>query len=205
MKDNLDMKTVAAQEKPSWSIRMTSWKLNQFRVINFSVWLGYLVLATNLLSPEWASQPAVKAAVAAMAQWIPMLDSIRAIPGVNDWIRTFYAGVWLLAPFFILSGWYMRRQECKEKQEMARTFSDLTLGFGVLLVYPLGIWIVFFWPIPDINGWRDRSVSSGVVGIAHTVFIMCGYFWAWGLVGRSIYTRLRFGHVNEFLAKSTNN
>lgn len=202
MKDNLDMKTVAAQEKPSWSIRMTSWKLNQFRVINFSVWLGYLVLATNLLSPEWASQPAVKAAVAAMAQWIPMLDSIRAIPGVNDWIRTFYAGVWLFVPLFTVTGWYQMRQKFIEKKEAAGTASDWALIAGVPFVYGICTWIVLIWPIPDLNSWRDRSVSSGVVGIAHTVFIIFGTFWLWGAYARMIYTRIRFGYVNKHLVKS---
>lgn len=176
--------------------------LNQFRIINVSVWLGYLVLAANFLSPEWAGQPAVKAGVAAMAQWIPMLDSIRALPGVNDWIHTFYAGVWLLAPFYVLSGWYMRQQECREKKELARTCSDWMLLFNVLIFYPLGVWIVLYWPIPDVNGWRDRSVGSGVFGISYTVFIMCGYFFAWGAVARMIYARLRFGHMNEYVAQS---
>jgi hypothetical protein len=170
--------------------------------MNISVWLGYLILAANFLSPEWASQPGVKAAVAAMAQWIPMLDSIRAIPGVNDWIRTFYAGVWLLAPFYILSGWYMRRQECREKKEQARSCNDWLLALNLLVMYGLVGWILFYWPIPDVNGWRDRSVASGIFGIAHTVFIMCGGFWCWGTVGRGVYARIRFGHVNEYLAQS---
>jgi hypothetical protein len=182
---------------------MTRLTLNQFRVINFSVWLGYLVLATNLLSPEWASQPAVKAAVAAMAQWIPMLDSIRAIPGVNDWIRTFYAGVWLLAPFFILSGWYMRIQQCKEKQTLVMPISDLILFLNVPFAYFIGGWVVFFWPIPDVNGWRDRSVASGLMGVSHTVFIMCTFYWYWGFISRVIYSRLFWGQSNEYLAKST--
>jgi len=183
---------------------MKGMTLNKFRIMNVSVSMGYLILTANFLSPEWTSQPTVKAAVAAMAQWIPMLDSIRAIPGVNDWIRTFYAGVWLLAPFYVLSGWYMRRQECREKKEQARTFSDWILFLGFLFAYILGGWLMLYWPIPDINGWRDRSVSNSIFGIAHTVFIMCGYFWAWGLIGRSLYTRLRFGHVNEYLAQSHN-
>jgi hypothetical protein len=181
---------------------MTNLSLKQFRIMNISVWLGYLILAANFLSPEWASQPVVKAAVAAMAQWIPMLDSIRAIPGVNDWIRTFYAGVWLLAPFYILSGWYMRRQECREKKEQARSCNDWLLALNLLVMYGLVGWILFYWPIPDVNGWRDRSVASGMFGIAHTVFIMCVCFFAWGATARWIYARLRFGHVNEYLAQS---
>ena len=183
---------------------MKNLTLNQFRIMNVSVWLGYLVMAGSFLSPEWASQPSVKAAVAAMAQWIPMLDSIRAIPGVNDWIRTFYAGVWLLAPFYILSGWYMRRQECREKKEQARTASDSALVLIVLLIYGVCGWVLLYWPIPDINGWRDRSVASGILGIAHTVFIMCVGFFVWGATARWIYARLRYGHVNEYLTRSTN-
>lgn len=181
---------------------MTSLTIKQFRIMNFSVWLGYLILAMNFLSPEWTSQPTVKAAVAAMAQWIPMLDSIRAIPGVNDWIRTFYAGVWMLAPFFILSGWYMRKQECREKKEQARATGDFVLFINVLLMYFVGGWVILYWPIPDINGWRDRSVASGIFGIAHTVFIMCVNFFCWGLITRWIYARLRYGHVNEYIAQS---
>lgn len=183
---------------------MKGMTLNKFRIMNVSVWLGYLVLAANFLSPEWTSQPTVKAAVAAMAQWIPMLDSIRAIPGVNDWIRTFYAGVWLLAPFYILSGWYMRRQECREKKELARAPSDWMVFLNALLFYGVVGWALLYWPIPDINGWRDRSVASGIWGIAHTVFILCGGFFAWGLVARWIYARLRFGHINEYIAQSHN-
>jgi len=183
---------------------MKGMTLNQFRIMNVAVWLGYLVLAANFLSPEWTSQPTVKAAVAAMARWIPMLDSIRAIPGVNDWIRTFYAGVWLLAPFYILSGWYMRKQECREKKEQAKSGSAWMLFFGVLLWYFLGGWMMLYWPIPDINGWRDSSVASGIFGIAHTVFIMCVCFFAWGATARWIYARLRFGHVNEYLANPNN-
>lgn len=176
--------------------------INQFRLMNFTVWVTYLVLATNFLSPQWAGQPAVKGAVAAMAQWIPMLDSIRAIPGVNDWVRAFYAGVWLQAPFYILSGWYMRKQECREKKEQARSVSDWMLLLNVLFGYLLCGWVLLYWPIPDVNGWRDRSVASGVVGLAHTVFILCGGFWCWGTLSRGVYTRIRYGHVNEYLARS---
>jgi len=183
---------------------MKGMTLNKFRIMNVSVSMGYLILTANFLSPEWTSQPTVKAAVAAMAQWIPMLDSIRAIPGVNDWIRTFYAGVWLLAPFYILSGWYMRKQECREKKEQARAPSDWILVLNVPLMFGLGVWVLFYWPIPDINGWRDRSVASGIVGIAHTVFIMCAGFWCWGTIGRMLYSRLCCGHVNEYLAQTHN-
>jgi len=181
---------------------MTNLSLKQFRIMNISVWLGYLILAANFLSPEWASKPVVKAAVAAMAQWIPMLDSIRAIPGVNDWVRTFYAGVWLLAPFYILSGWYQLRRKFYELQDRAGTVSDWLLVLNMFLLYGLGGWVLIYWPIPDINGWRDRSVSSSIFGVAHTVFIMCAGFWCWGGLARMVYTRLRFGHVNEYLAQS---
>ena len=39
MKDNLDMK-LSLLKRPSWSIRMASWNLNQFRTINLGSWLS---------------------------------------------------------------------------------------------------------------------------------------------------------------------
>ncbi len=183
---------------------MTRLTLNQFRIMNVGVWLGYLMLTTNFLSAEWAGRPEVKSAVAAMAQRIPMLDSIRAIPGVNDWIRTFYAGVWLLAPFFVASGWYMRRQECREKKERARNSSDVVLFLNGALFYGVGIWMMFLWPISDANGWRDRAVA-GAFGLAYTTVVMYAVFFCWGATARWLYSRIRFGHVNEYLAKPKHN
>jgi ABC-type dipeptide/oligopeptide/nickel transport system permease subunit len=65
--------------------------------------------------------------------------------------------------------------------------------------------MMFYWPIPDVNGWRDRTIASSVIGISHTVFIMSVIFFSWGLLARVLYARIRFGHANEYMAASKNN
>lgn len=44
-----------AENDGPWQTGSMPWlTLNQFRIMNIGVWLGYLVLTTNFLSVEWA-------------------------------------------------------------------------------------------------------------------------------------------------------
>ncbi|MEI6568140.1 MAG: hypothetical protein WCR20_15795 [Verrucomicrobiota bacterium] len=148
--------------------------------LTFWLWLGFVVGMSALVSHDMAAHPRAQVFADFMAQFIPMLDNIRRIPGATEWVRFYYAVFWAVSPIFVGLAWrisdlYMTKRTMPPVSPFKWIASVAVTGFGFL--------IMLYWPVADGLGWRDQTMATNIVGIGHhslmTVFI-------WVVVGGSL-------------------
>lgn len=174
---------------------MRSLTYKQLMWLTFWLWLGFVVGMSALVSHEMAAHPKAQAFADFMAQFIPMLNNIRKIPGATEWVRFYYAVFWAVSPVFMYLGWYLRKQQCIEGIYL-QPMSDVKLFF--LLLSVLGFCaLALIWPVASGQSWRDQSVISNIIGIAHFSFVCMTVSLGFGLYVRLIYARFYFGTIFE--------
>lgn len=158
--------------------------------LTFWLWLGFVVGMSTFVTQDMAAHPAAQGFADFMAQFIPMLDNIRKIPGATEWVRFYYAVFWTTMPIFVVLAWKMSDlyMEVTVMPMIGWTkwfFMNIgTLGFS---------FVMWYWPVADGLGWRDRSIVSNVVGIGHYSFIMISIWLLIGSQLRGTYYFLKHG------------
>ena len=182
---------------------MTSFTYKQLLWLTFWLWLGFVVGMSVLVPHKMAAHPAAQGFANFMAQFIPMLNNIRKIPGATEWVRFYYAVFWAVSPVFAYIGWCLRRQQCIEGVYL-RPMSDVRVFFS--LVVWLGFCAVcLVWPVADGKSWRDQGVVSNLVGIAHFTMGCVTFVFGLGASIRVVYARLHFGTTFENALKPEKN
>lgn len=171
--------------------------------LTFWLWLGFVVGMSTFVTHDMAAHPSAQAFADFMAQFIPMLDNIRKIPGATEWVRFYYAVFWAVSPVFVYMGWRLRKQLCIQRLYL-QPMSDTKLFFSLLGV--LGFCaLALIWPVADGNSWRDNSVVSNIVGIAHFTFVCVTFIFFLGTWLRAIYARFHYGTIFENALQQENN
>ena len=182
---------------------MTSFTYKQLLWLTFWLWLGFVVGMSVLVPNKMAAHPAAQEFADFMAQFIPMLNNIRKIPGATEWVRFYYAVFWAVSPVFAYIGWCLRRQQCNEGVYL-QPMSDLKLAFFFFAV--LGFCaVVLVWPVAEGQSWRDQSVVSNIFGIAQFTFACVTAVSFLGIYIRAAYARLHFGTIFENALKPEKN
>jgi hypothetical protein len=145
--------------------------------LTFWLWLGFVVGMSALVSHDMAAHPRAQAFADFMAQFIPMLDNIRRIPGATEWVRFYYAVFWAVSPIFVVLSWKMQSQYTATTIMPPVSIVKWTAG---VVFFGAVYFLMAYWPVADGLGWRDQTMATNVVGIGHHSLMMV---FSWVMIG----------------------
>lgn len=149
----------------------------QLMWLTFWLWLGFVVGMSTFVTQDMAAHPAAQGFADFMAQFIPMLNNIRKIPGATEWVRFYYAVFWTTMPIFVVLSWNISSLYMAEK-----TMPPVSIQkwIAAVVVFFLAFFLMLCWPVADGLGWRDQSMANNIVGIGHHSLMMV---FIWLLIG----------------------
>jgi hypothetical protein len=156
---------------------MKSRSYKQLLWLTFWLWLGFVVGMSVLVSNEMAAHPAAQGFADFMAQFIPMLNNIRKIPGATEWVRFYYAVFWAVSPFFIVLAW--KASDLYMEVKFKPPISKMKWSVGCIGMVGLAA-TMWYWPVADGLGWRDQSMVRNIVSIGYHSLMMV---FIWLLIG----------------------
>jgi hypothetical protein len=173
--------------KSPWGVMSLTYK--QLMWLTFWLWLGFVVGMSTFVTQDMAAHPAAQGFADFMAQFIPMLDNIRKIPGATEWVRFYYAVFWITMPVFFVLTWRISNLYMLEKTMPPVSF---TKWVSLVITTGIGFLIMLYWPVADGLGWRDQSMVTNIVGTGHHTLMMV-FIWMGvsGALRGSYYFMLR--------------
>jgi hypothetical protein len=169
---------------------MKSLTYKQLMWLTFWLWLCLGVGMSTFVTQDMAASPAAQGFADFMAQFIPMLDNIRKIPGATEWVRFYYAVFWTTMPVFVVLSWNIHSLYMAEK-----TMPPVSIPKWIIFTVCISavLMLMLYWPVADGLGWRDQSMANNIMGIGHHSLMMVLTWYMSGSVLRGTCYFLRHG------------